>query len=130
MNGTNTMSEEKVAVDLVLQQAEDLGRQLHDCKEPELAACGVHRQATALTLKMIAPLYKAFNNGGLPSKKAGASIKIGPLEITGERAFRAVLLTLVVFIAAMLCGLRVQYDNGQLNIGSDRSHSATAKIQP
>ncbi len=102
----------------VVSLADDL---LAEPPDDRFKGCGEHCNLVELsagTAKMVAPLYLAYHNGGLPSKKAGSRLKVGPLEITGETAFRAVLMSLVLLAVVLLWGVRIKVDDsGAVTVG-------------
>ena len=55
---------------------------------------GFSLKMNAQALRMIIPLYRSFNNGGLPSKPAGKRHKLGKMEFTKWQAakFLAVVI--------------------------------------
>jgi hypothetical protein len=77
----------------------------------------------SLNTKMLMPMFKAFNNGGLPARRTGARVKIGPLEVSGAEAvtllFRVVVLALLVYAVLAIQGVRFHVADGRLDVGRE-----------
>lgn len=129
--------EDQTPADQVLARVASNIRVVETTDYPALSACPVgstvcphhvailegsrHRdELLADTARMIAPMYKAFSNGGLPSKRGGQELKIGPIKVTGEQAmalfWRGVTITMLLVVMLLLHGVNVKYEKGLLEI--------------
>ena len=63
---------------------------------------GFALKMNALSMRMIIPLYRSFNNGGLPSKPAGKRHKLGKMEFTKWQAFKFGTLAIVLVCALVV----------------------------
>ena len=108
--------EERTPADQILA---DCAREIHtmenaapDVRCPDLH----HRSLTMLIARMLMPIYRSYNNGGLPSKRASRSrFKIGKLEFEGRDAmtllYRIGLILLLAVVYIRERGGQMSYDS-------------------
>lgn len=84
------------------------------------------------TAEMVVPLYRAYFNGGLPTRPArqGRTVRVGPMDIpvgtAATVAYRAMLILGMVIVAAMVWRNRIEIGKSGLVIEPVRNSAAVS----